>query len=143
MNAKLAAVHPVLGAPDVRASERFFRRLGFTVTFEDAPNAPRYAAVVRDAVELHLQWTDASHDSASTSVDRPTYRFLVDDVDALYAEFVAGGGVDRSRPPSSPWAAPANTPWGTREFHVRDPAGNGLQFYRSLHAHELNEEHRA
>ena len=23
-----------------------------------------------------------------------------------------------------------DTPWGTREFHVRDPDGNGLQFFR-------------
>ena len=30
----------------------------------------------------------------------------------------------------SPWASPGDTPWGTREFHVRDPDGNGLQFYR-------------
>jgi hypothetical protein len=25
-----------------------------------------------------------------------------------------------------------DTSWGTREFHVRDPDRNGLQFYRSL-----------
>jgi len=25
-----------------------------------------------------------------------------------------------------------DTNWGTREFHVRDPDGNGLQFYADL-----------
>jgi uncharacterized glyoxalase superfamily protein PhnB len=25
-----------------------------------------------------------------------------------------------------------DTSWGTREFHVRDPDGNGLQFYADL-----------
>ena len=25
-----------------------------------------------------------------------------------------------------------DTPWRTREFHVRDPDRNGLQFYRDL-----------
>jgi hypothetical protein len=28
--------------------------------------------------------------------------------------------------------AVADTGWGTREFHVRDADGNGLQFYRDL-----------
>ena len=32
----------------------------------------------------------------------------------------------------SPWALPGDTPWGTREFHVRDPGGNGLHFYQVL-----------
>ena len=27
---------------------------------------------------------------------------------------------------------PADTPWGTREFHLRDPDLNGLQYYRTL-----------
>jgi hypothetical protein len=27
-------------------------------------------------------------------------------------------------------STPGDTPWGTREFHVLDPDGNGLQFYR-------------
>jgi hypothetical protein len=26
----------------------------------------------------------------------------------------------------------ADTNWGTRDFQVRDPHGNGLQFYRDL-----------
>ena len=30
------------------------------------------------------------------------------------------------------WAAPGDTPWGTREFHLRDPGGNSLQFYRPM-----------
>ena len=47
-------------------------------------------------------------------------RFLTRDVDALSADF--GGVVDRTEV----------TSWGTREFHVRDPYGNGLQFYADL-----------
>lgn len=115
-------VHPVLACSDVATSLRFYARLGFEVVFQDRVDAPRYAAVRRDGVELHLQWHDASqwqHDG-----DRPTCRFVVGDVDALSAEFDAVAGLDRT--------PVRDTTWGTREFHVRDPDGNGLHFHRDL-----------
>lgn len=125
----LQAVHPVLMARDVAVSLRFYEQLGFAVCFKDAEADPRYAAVRRDAVELHLQWGDAGQWVAGQ--DRPVYRLRVSDVDALHREFVASGlGAGASQ--GSPWAAPGDTPWGTREFHLRDPGGNGLQFYRAL-----------
>jgi hypothetical protein len=64
--------------------------------------------------------------------DRPTYRFLVEDVDALYRELQDRGALPDPAVGGSPWARPGDTPWGTREFHVRDPSGNLLQFYRLL-----------
>lgn len=127
MEPKLQAVNPVLASTDVAASIAFYQRLGFTLTFEDAPADPKYAAVRRDDVELHLQWADSGQWAYPT--DRPAYRFLVSDVDALYREFVASGGVSAQSSQGSPWSAPAETPWGTREFHVRDPGQNSLQFY--------------
>lgn len=135
----IQAVHPVLGARDVRASIAFFQRLGFALTFTDtdtgAAAAPSYAAVQRDQCELHLQWQGP--DPGGDTHDRPTYRFLVADVDRLFAEFRAAGVVPAARAvaapaAASPFAQPADSPWGTREFHLRDPAGNGLQFYRPL-----------
>lgn len=125
MPARLQAVHPVLMARDVAASLGFWRRLGFAVAFADDAVAPKYACVTRDGVELHLQWADAGQWVAG--LDRPAYRFFVDDVDALYREFDASGVLV---PSDSPWAAPGDTPWGTREFHMRDPGGSVLQFYR-------------
>lgn len=119
---RLTAVHPVLMSSDVLASTRFYEQLGFLTTFLDSPRRPRYASVRRDRVELHLQWHDASE--WNQPGDRPTYRFLVDDVDALAAEFDRVPGLDRT--------PVRDTPWGTREFHVRDPDRNGLHFYRSL-----------
>lgn len=124
----ILAVHPVLGARDVSASVTFYQRLGFTLVFMDSPTSPRYAAVTRDHCELHLQWQDESQWHGST--DRPTFRFLVADVDRLFQEFRSSGVAPDSSVPTSPWALPGNTPWGTREFHLKDPAGNGLQFYR-------------
>src|SRR5687768_6899225 len=97
--ARLEAVQPVLMCTDVTASIRFFERLGFKKAFQFDP---KYAGVTRDGVELHLQW----HDELPKR-DRPTYRFVVDDVDALYAEVSGVEGND------GPWKVPGNTPWGT------------------------------
>lgn len=122
MLAKLKAVHPVLMAGDVAVSLRFYAALGFRETFRDTPSAPRYAAVQRDAVELHLQWHDS--DEWTKPGDRPVFRFLVDDVDALFRELTQSNShLDRTEL--------MNTAWGTREFHLRDPYRNGLHFYQS------------
>jgi uncharacterized glyoxalase superfamily protein PhnB len=122
----LEAVHPVLMSGDVAESLAWFARLGFTCAFSDDASLPRYAAVRRDGVELHLQWADLSKWVAGA--DRPTYRILVRDVDALFVE-LTGAGVTAAHD-DGPWARPGDTPWRTREFHLRDPFGNGLQFYR-------------
>lgn len=119
----IEAVHPVLGSRDVCASIQFYERLGFVRTFGGPPENPRYAAVQRDRVELHLQSQDAKE--WERMGDRPTYRFVVGDVDGLYREFRAAGVPGNIKPVRE-------TSWGTREFHLQDPDGNGLQFYRSL-----------
>jgi hypothetical protein len=74
----------------------------------------------------------ADLDQWAHSIDRPSYRFIVSDVDAIYSEFFESGSVGPQTGENSPWAAPADTPWGTREFHLRDPGQNSLQFYRPL-----------
>ncbi len=122
VNASLQAVHPMLMVRDVTASIRFYSRLGFEVVFTGSPATPKYAGVRRDVVELHLQWHAAAEWAYPN--DRPTYRFVVDDVDKLSAEFMGVPDLDRTEV--------RDTPWGTREFHVRDPDRNGLQFYRAL-----------
>jgi len=121
MAVTIEAVQPVLAARDVRAAIAFYARLGFVEVFVDDPAAPRYAGVRRDGLELHLQWHEAAHwDGVG---DRPAYRFVVSDVDALSDE-LADPTLDRT--------PVRDTPWGTRELHVRDPSGNCLQFYRPL-----------
>ncbi|WP_158884367.1 VOC family protein [Rhodanobacter sp. L36] len=130
MASMLQTIHPVLMARDVAASIDFYRRLGFVLAFQDHPDDPRYAGVTRDGVQLHLQWADS--EQWAYPVDRPVYRFVVSDVDAIHREFVESGCIDPGATHVSPWAVPANTPWGTREFHLRDPGQNGLQFYRPL-----------
>ncbi|MBL8525630.1 MAG: VOC family protein [Betaproteobacteria bacterium] len=129
MNTRLRQIQPVLMAHDVASSILFYEQLGFKVSFRDDTDSPRYAAMRRDGLELHLQWADATQ--WQPNVDRPAVRFVVDDVDALYAEFVARSARVAS-PQESPWCRPANTPWGTREFHLRDPGGSSLQFYQAI-----------
>jgi len=107
---------------DVDAAVEFYGRLGFALVFSNSATEPTYAGIRRDGVELHLQWHDAAEWTYPN--DRPTYRFVVEEVDGLSDEFMAVGGLDRT--------LVGDTAWGTREFHVRDPDGNGLQFYRSL-----------
>ena len=62
----------------------------------------------------------------------PKYAAVVHDVDALFAEFKSSGVINEATTGQGPWRVPGETPWGTREFHLHDPDGNGLQFYRAL-----------
>jgi uncharacterized glyoxalase superfamily protein PhnB len=121
----LRALHPVLQVRDVPAAiDYYVARLGFALSFQDDPAAPRYAGVVRDAVELHLQW----HDETSFRPDRGDalmLRFVVDDPAALFQEY-ASKGVFHAE------TQLRNTPWGTREFAIYDLNGHGLTFYRPL-----------
>lgn len=128
---ELEAVHPVLRSTDVERSIAFFVGLGFQPLFRDELASPRYAGVGHGEIELHLQWHDPAEPQPEG--DLPTYRILVADVDALYADFAERGALDADGAGAeSPWTRPGDTPWGTREFHLRDPDGNGLQFYRPL-----------
>jgi catechol 2,3-dioxygenase-like lactoylglutathione lyase family enzyme len=118
--ARVVAVQPVLMVRDVARALAFYARLGFAELFRDAPE-PRYAGTRRQGADLHLQWQSPS--AWDQPGDRPSYRFVVPDVDALFDEY-RSLELDRNEL--------SDTSWGTREFHVRDPDGNVLQFYRNL-----------
>ena len=122
MKPNLETVQPVLMSRDVSASMGFFEKLGFRVEGQDVVDDPKYARMCRDSVELHFQWHDAQEWDYPN--DRPSYRFVVQDVEELHREF-SENGVSDMTPVSK-------KPWGTVEFHVRDYDGNLLQFYRWL-----------
>ena len=118
--AKLVAVHPLLGTRDIRRAIEFYtQRLGFTLAFQDQKVSPNYIGLRRDAVELHMQF-QFEHEMSAMRL-----RLLVDDPDALFAEYQSTG-VDLSG------RHVADTPWGTREFAIYDPDRNALAFYRDL-----------
>ena len=112
MEPRLECVHPVLMSRDVDNSIRFYEKLGFVLVGQDTPVMPRYARMRRDGVELNFQWHDAKEWDYPN--DRPTYRFVVQDVDGIYVQFRESGALVDAKPVTE-------TPWGTREFHVRDP----------------------
>jgi catechol 2,3-dioxygenase-like lactoylglutathione lyase family enzyme len=119
--ARLVVVHPVLASRDVAASVAFYvTRLGFRLLGQDAPTDPRYAVIRRDDVELHLQWSDPSDWAPG---DRPMYRFVVPEIQALFDEYEDRGVFHEH-------TALHDTPWGTREFAFYDLDRNGLTFYR-------------
>jgi hypothetical protein len=112
-------VQPIFGVTDTTCAAAYYDQLGFSTTVIDS----NYAIARRDAVEIHLQWNEEA--GFKEDVDQPMYRFLIRDVDALFAEY-APLGVFHDR------TALRETPWGTREFAFYDPDGNGLTFYRPL-----------
>ena len=123
MQPKLESVQPVLMSRDVVRSVEFYAKLGFTLAGQDDADNPKYARIRRDDIELHLQWHDAKEWECPN--DRPSYRFVVSDVDSIYERFNENKAlIDATEI--------KETPWGTREFHLRDLDMNVLQFYRWL-----------
>jgi len=116
----LDAVHPVLPSQNVAAAIEFYRKLGFQLAFQDSHEDPRYAGVVRDQVEIHLQWHAAEEWAA---VERPMLRLKVSNVDGLFEELKTQGVYHAN-------TALRNTAWNTREFAFYDGDKNGLTFYR-------------
>ena len=120
--AKLQDAIPILDVHDVDKALQFYvERLGFEVDFRYEQDPNNYAGVRRDSVYLHMQWQDAEHFERGTA-GRLRIRIVVDNPDALFAEFKAKGVLDDS-------IKLLDTDWGTREFGFRDPDGNGLIFY--------------
>lgn len=115
-------VQPVLPVRDIAAALAYYtERLGFQFLFGDRGGAPAYAGVGRDEVEIHLQWQ--SERDIGQSAGLGNLRFVVDDPDALFQEYLAAGVIPAGK-------SIRDTEWGTREFAFFDPDGNGLTFYR-------------
>lgn len=120
----LHQIHPVLPVKDVVAALDFYvNRLGFKIGFADDSKQPTYAGVLRDGIEIHLQWHEAT--AWETTVDRPMLRIVAQNIDALYEEF-SGKDVFHAH------TLLRETAWGTREFAFYDPFQNGLTFYRDV-----------
>ncbi|MBX3460988.1 MAG: VOC family protein [Planctomycetes bacterium] len=121
MAANLEKGIPVLPADDVEATAAFYRdKLGFTEAFRDATPAS-YVGMRRDEVEVHFAGVTGG--IARTIGEQTMCRFVVDDVDQLYAEY-------KQHDVIHPNGHLQNKPWGTREFGVIDPTGVCLTFYK-------------
>ena len=101
---------PVLHVPDVTATAAFYRDvLGFTCDFGDE----RYAVVWRDNSAIHFV--------RDQGPPHGVHLFQwVNDVDSYYDEIIGRGATVA--------AAPADQPYGIREFGLRDINGVELVF---------------
>ena len=110
---------PVLHVGSSVAAEAFYcARVGFQRRFayrvDEAKDDPCYMGLMRDGVWLHL--SSFSGDGVAGGV----VYVVVDDVDALHAEFTAKAvPIDLE---------PTDQTWGNREMYVRDPDRNSLRF---------------
>ena len=116
---------PVLHVSSSVAAEEFYcKRLGFRLEFANrlvaATPDPCYMGLSRDGVWLHV--SSLSGDGVSGGA----VNLVVDDVDALHAEFVA------KQVPIA--VGPVDQTWGTREMYVKDTDGNSLRFQAPLKA---------
>jgi uncharacterized glyoxalase superfamily protein PhnB len=122
--AYLKQIHPVLPVRNViEAISYYVDRLGFKLAFKDAGDAPGYAGVTRDGVEIHLQWHDEN--DWTDGMDSALLRIYVEDVDLLFEEYKTAS-VFHER------TTLKETAWGTKEFGFYDQDKNGLVFYRDL-----------
>jgi uncharacterized glyoxalase superfamily protein PhnB len=99
-------------------------KLGFEClgTWQDPPV---YAIMVRDQQAIHFRCAAQPAANPEKYADELLDAYLyVEDADALYAEYAANG-VEFTR-------EPANMPWRSREFVVKDCDGRLLAFDANL-----------
>lgn len=116
----LGSPTPILRSFDeARAKAFYIDFLGFELVFEHRfePGMPLYMGLRKGGCALHLSehYGDATPGSA--------VRVPVDDVTA-YMEVLRGKAFGNARP-----GVPEETPWGSLEITITDPAGNRLTFY--------------
>lgn len=101
---------------DIAASLAYYRdKLGFQVAFEYGTPV-FYGGLCEGEVSLHVR--AASH--FKNLPGQGAVSIFVDDVDALHADLVKRG--------ATVLTAPADQPYGLRDFDVADPDGNMLYF---------------
>jgi catechol 2,3-dioxygenase-like lactoylglutathione lyase family enzyme len=119
-----AMLIPILVVRDVQETIAFLTCvLDFELRFTWPEEEPCYAGLARGEDELHLNLTPGEGRFGHSSVIVPC-----EDVDALFAGFVARGLAVPSRPESPVHEGPLDQTWGTREVYVDDPSGNTLVF---------------
>ena len=118
-------IAPQFFTTDIPATLAYYtEKLGFTCLgmWQDPPV---YAIVARDRYAIHFRCAEPPTPNANKYKDELLEAYVsIDDADALYAENSARGE-EFTR-------APANMPWGSREFVVKDCDGRLLAFGATL-----------
>lgn len=119
MSEMLGAI-PVLAAVDMKANVDFWvEALGFTREFE----TDGFAGLTRDAARVYVSSTPDQ-----LVPDNTMAWVMVRDLDALHAEWAERVPPEDATHPKPAMTPPHDTPWGSREVTVRDPAGNCVHF---------------
>jgi hypothetical protein len=99
------------------------QKLGFTARYKAEDLS--IVIIQRGGVEIMLQNLEDPHTASQNS-----FRIQLTGVDALYSEYQAQGIPDfHLESEGAGLGTLKNTPWGTREFAVRDLAGVCIVFY--------------
>jgi len=114
---------PTLPSRSLPSTLGFYARLGFTGRLLGVGSA--YAVLTRGDIELHF----FSHPELRAAESHAGCYIRVADVNALYAAFESAA-LPRSGIPRLD--APADKPWGMREFAVVDEDGNLLRIGQVL-----------
>ena len=116
------SLQPVLAVPDIAQTVAFYRDvLGFAVDFMYG-NPPTHAAVFQgewSCEGARIQFTHTEHNQTQPPAGW-LYFFVLEDIDGLFARYVAGG--------AKVIATPQSQPWGMREFTIADCNGYLLRF---------------
>jgi catechol 2,3-dioxygenase-like lactoylglutathione lyase family enzyme len=124
MRGYLHQIHPVLPVKDVvEALDFYVNRLGFKIAFADDAKNPKYAGILRDGIEIHLQWHSSKE--WEIEIDRPMLRIVTQNIESLYDE-LSEKDVFHSH------TLLRETAWSTKEFAFYDPFQTGLTFYRDV-----------
>jgi uncharacterized glyoxalase superfamily protein PhnB len=122
----LSSVTPMIPAgKDMKAALAFYeQKLGFMATYK----ADDLGMVIlrRDTVEIILLNNDDPHTASQT-----TFRIRLSGVDALYNQYQTQAIAPFHQGDGAGLGPLKMTPWGTREFAVRDLAGVCITFYES------------
>ena len=116
---------PLFFTIDISATLAYYKdKLGFEClgTWQDPPV---YAMMARDQQVIHFRCAEPPTANPNKYRDELLDAYLfIEDADALYAEY-AVRGVEFTR-------GPANMPWRSREFVVKDCEGRLLAFEANL-----------
>src|SRR4051812_46246458 len=101
-------ITPILHCDDAVKAADWYSRLGFevTATYQPDPDDPRFITLRANGLWLFL----SEHEGDASPA--PLVYFPVEDVDQV------------ARPLG---VAPEDMPWGMREIHLPDPAGNRVR----------------
>jgi len=119
---RLTRAMPVIFVANVKASAEFFKdTLGFSIDFLHG-KPPFYGSVSRDGACVHLKFVHEPVLAAGAQdQDGLINAFIeVENVKALYAEYVTAGAMFAQKLKKQAW--------GGRDFVVRDLDGNGICF---------------